>query len=777
MNDLAEPVRLRARTFKTSIATILATAVLLALVMAETLFAQLPAARLYSLFPSGGRRGEQVDVVIGGADLELVRELRFSHPGVTATPKTSQKEGDAEPKPIPNAFRVSIAADVPSGVYEARAVGAYGVSTSQAFVVGHRVETMEKEPNDKRELTQQIEIGQVVNGRCDRDGDLDFYHFHAKQGNRLLIQCEAERIDSHFRPIMTLYNSDGRILKVYREMTFDAMLDFVVPKDGNYVLEVRDLIYGRPRIGAPRGHHFYRLTVDRSPYIDFIFPPAGKRGSTGKYTVYGRNLPGSKPAEDVALDGRPLDRLEVEIALPNTAPANSSIEIFQRQRVGCMVAAPSASMEGVEYRLAGEGIAANPVFIGFATADVVIEHEPNDDPSRAQSLQVPCEVAGQFASVGDRDWFVFEAQKDQVFEIEVLSQRLGVAADAFLVLQQVKQSGDAVDLAEVDDRPLSGVAPGALKNNGRYAFNTNTDDPGYRFVAPADGTYRIMVRDMYHMTRGDPRFVYRLSIRREQPDFRLVSVSHYPEDLGPQNRNREPWPILLRRGGTERIDVLAFRWDGFAGDIAVSVEGLPTGVTCQKTIFRPGQTAASLVVQAADNVSDWNGPIRIVGTATINGSMRKRAAEPSSVVLLGRTARFEPHSRRSLATVLSVVNEVAPLLVTVGQGKTRDAKRGETIKAPVTVIRRGEFKGPVQLIPVVLPEKVSSKVVTIPAGQLTGEVEITIDKAALSGEHRVVFEAKVDVPYRRAGVASTTAAKTVPARLATTPLGIRVSAD
>ncbi len=54
-----------------------------------------------------------------------------------------------------------------------------------------------------REQVQAIDIGQVVNGRCNRDGDLDFYRFEAKHGERLLIKCAAERIDSHFRPIRT----------------------------------------------------------------------------------------------------------------------------------------------------------------------------------------------------------------------------------------------------------------------------------------------------------------------------------------------------------------------------------------------------------------------------------------------------------------------------------------------------------------------------------------------------------------------------------------------
>src|SRR5207253_10699392 len=36
----------------------------------------------------------------------------------------------------------------------------------------------------------------------------------------------------------------------------------------------------------------------------------------GKYLLYGRNLPGGTPAKDLAVDGKPLEQLKVEIELP-----------------------------------------------------------------------------------------------------------------------------------------------------------------------------------------------------------------------------------------------------------------------------------------------------------------------------------------------------------------------------------------------------------------------------------------------------------------------------
>jgi len=48
------------------------------------------------------------------------------------------------------------------------------------------------------------------------------------------------------------------------------------------------------------------------------------------------------------------------------------------------------------------------------------------------------------------------------------------------------------------------------------------------FRVEENGTYRIQVRDLFNISQADPRLVYRLSIRKETPDFRLVAVAQPP---------------------------------------------------------------------------------------------------------------------------------------------------------------------------------------------------------------------------------------------------------
>ena len=76
------------------------------------LSAQLPQARLLTVFPAGGQRGTAVDLTtISGVDLDELSALYFTHPGITAAPKTTMVDG--KPQPVPGQFTVTIAADVP----------------------------------------------------------------------------------------------------------------------------------------------------------------------------------------------------------------------------------------------------------------------------------------------------------------------------------------------------------------------------------------------------------------------------------------------------------------------------------------------------------------------------------------------------------------------------------------------------------------------------------------------------------------------------------------
>src|SRR5688572_13953444 len=178
-------------------------------IMVQSAQAQLPAARLSALSPPGGQQGQSFDLTIGGTDLDDVSKLHFSHPGITAVQKTTPPGPfDKAPLPVANQFTVSIAANVPIGMYEARAIGRYGISSPRAFSVGEVAEVIEKEPNQPTASAgplpfsavvaqaQEVPLECVINGVASNKDDLEFYKFTTKKGQRVIINCWAQRIDS-----------------------------------------------------------------------------------------------------------------------------------------------------------------------------------------------------------------------------------------------------------------------------------------------------------------------------------------------------------------------------------------------------------------------------------------------------------------------------------------------------------------------------------------------------------------------------------------------------
>ena len=260
----------------------------------------------------------------------------------------------------------------------------------------------------------------------------------------------------------------------------------------------------------------------------------------------------------------------------------------------------------------------NPVLIALTRSTPILEHEPNDTPQTAQEMPAPGEFVGQFQAPGDTDYIKFQAREGQVFYIEVYADRLGSQADPYLVVEQVERNAKGQEtvtrMTAVDDENAN-VAPAV--------FDTRSDDPSYRFQAPADGTYRILLRDRSFESRGDPRLVYRLSIRPEEPDFQLVVLPQYPK------RGTIPavsiWALGLRKGDSRDVQILVLRKDGFREPIEVRAEGLPKGVTCRGTALAANAKAGELIFTAAEDAPESSALIHVFGTAKLADPKGKSA--------------------------------------------------------------------------------------------------------------------------------------------------------
>jgi hypothetical protein len=689
---------------------------------------QLPAARLYSLFPPGGQQGVTLDLAITGVDLENASQLRFTHPGIVATQKAAEPGPFQKgPQPIPNQFSVAIAADVPPGVYEARAVGKFGISNPRLFSVGAAPEINETEPNNDLATANEVPLGTTVNGRSNSATDIDCFKFTATAGQRVLVDCWAERLDSRMDGTLAMYDAAGALLAQNRDTNGrDPLLDFSVPADGQYTVKLYDFTYG----GGD--DYVYRLSIGTAPYIDYVLPPSGPAGASSQFTLYGRNLPGGMPADGVTIDGRPLEKLVVDVALPADPR-----ELLPTS--GTLLKPSGADLQAIDYRLVTPQGTSNPVMIGVATAPIILEQEPNEAGPTSQKITVPCEYVGQFQRPGDQDSVIFQVEKGSAWWIEVLSERLGRSTDPHFVLQRVtindKGEESAADLLESDD-------PGV--NLGGLAFNTTTEDPVLQFTAPDNGTYRVILVDQFY--RGDPRKVYRLSIRQPAPEFQLVAVPHFP---AAPNTPLGVWTPLLRKGGTEMFDVLAYRRDGFGGEIQLSVEGLPEGVTASPATIGAGQNVTSLVLTAADTAAEWSGEIQIIGKARVGDAEMVRQARAGTAIWdAPQQASSQARAARGVMLAVSGL-ESAQFLVDAGQNQVWEICRAGTEQGPVKVTRRDGFAGAVALQPINPPPNVPVPALTVNPDQAEVPLAVQVPANAPLGTYTFYMIGTTQVAYRR----------------------------
>lgn len=689
------------------------------LLMGRGLAVELPVIRLDTILPSGGKAGSDVEVAITGADLDEAKELHFSNPGIIAEPKDKQH------------FVVKIAPNVPPGIYDARVGGLLGISNPRAFVVGDLPQSLKTAASSTPENAVELPVDSTIAGTATASA-ADYFKFTAKKGQRLLFECQAPELDSRLSPVLTVLDATGREMETSRRGGF---LDFTAPADGSFLLQLHDLAF------AGGGEYFYRLTLTTGPHVDFVFPPCGKPGAKAKFTLYGRNLPNGASANLTGNDGKPLEKLEVELDVPSMGDAH----------VDGLSNPAAAAVDGFSYRLPSPH-ASNPVFIGFTNESVVAEHEPNNTPGEAQKITPPCEVAGQFFPAGDTDFYTFDAKKGDVWWIEVISQRLGLPTDPFVVIQ--RESADAQE------------AYGADTNIGGVRFNTSSNDPAVRFEAKEDGVYRVKVCDLFGNSHSDPRNVYRLIIRKASPDFRLMTVAEPPPEKK-DDRKVEPYTALLRADGTTGIRVLAFRQDGFAGDIELHAEGLPAGVTCRPTTIPAGGNEGVVLLTIGEKPERWAGSIRVMGKAKVGDAELTHEARGGAVCWTVADATADavrPRLTRDIVLAVSAA-EPAPVSVAAAEDKRWEAAAGGKLEIPLKIKRRGEFKEALKLKAVGAPGLDAAKEIDVAANADTATATIDLAAAKVpAGEYTVHFQAQTKGKFRGKDV--TTTVYSAPLRIA-----------
>src|SRR5205814_239205 len=104
----------------------------------------------------------------------------------------------------------------------------------------------------------------------------------------------------------------------------DSLIDYTVPADGQYILQIHDLRY------QGGGDFTYRIKAGEIPYVDVIYPLGGKRGQEISLELVGRNL--DKPKMSMTLDG-PMGKRDVLQRNDDAMGADARIEMkFEKDK-------------------------------------------------------------------------------------------------------------------------------------------------------------------------------------------------------------------------------------------------------------------------------------------------------------------------------------------------------------------------------------------------------------------------------------------------------------
>jgi hypothetical protein len=696
----------------------------------------LPNPRLTTVNPPGGKVGSSFEVTFTGTDLELPESLVFSHPGITAKaiqpeapkedpkakddPKTKQPDMKDKPAPQVSKFTVTIAADVPVGNHDVRLVGKYGISNARSFAVGDLTEVQEKEPNNDVDQAQRVELNSTINGTIAQPTDVDYYVFAGKKGQRVLIHCMAASIDSKLTPEIKVVDKDNREIAAGRAAPLnDSMVDLTLPEDGDF--KVR-LVQFAHQLGGP--DLFYRLTITTGPWIDAVFPPMVEPGKETEVTVYGRNLPGGKSDPAVVVGDRTLESVKVKITPPKGSKAK------YRLQYGGNVLPTVATLDGFEYRIKNAVGMSNPFLITYAQAPVVLGQEHVGAAPTPQMVKVPCEIAGHINSRGGRDFYAFDAKKGDTYMIEVFSHRLGAPTDLYLTIKNATTKM-ATDLAVLDDTPES-LSPTQLVTSSR-------DPLPFKFVAPADGQYQLLLGNHLSTTQADVTHYYKVRITPEKPDFRLVVM---PADT------YRPDTCVLGQGGNQDLMVFVQREDGFKGEVAVTVEGLPPGVTYKPQFIGPSMKVGAIVLNAALDAKPWAGSITIKGSSVINGRKVEREARSASITWPVQPQSGIPTITRLERTLVLAVRDKAPYNLACEVDKFT-VLHGDKVTIPLKLTRHWpEFKQALQVIPIPqeLPAGVTFGPVTLAPGKDEAKLALNVPANVPPGRYTFVFKSFAPIP-------------------------------
>lgn len=623
--------------------------------------------QIQGTFPRGGQQGAAVKITIKGRNLQDTREIRF------VSPKLQAKVLSSNPYEV--SAVVTVAPDAEPGRHDLRLIAAHGSAISY-FDVSAFVERFETEPNDDQAHAEPLTFPALINGIL-KPADYDYFRFQASAGQILTFDVLATRNGANTDAALSLLDSAGEEL-VYSDDYYGFKDPHIVhrfEKAGTYFLRV----WGSSEAGCDTCD--YRLIAGDMPHVDLAMPAGGKRGTTVEVSLRGVNL--DKVSEVTLGDG------VARGTLLSKTPGEARVRLVIPK-----------NMQLGEYRLHIGGATLPVPFVVSAYNEITVA----DGSARSRKDPVPVSLPTVANGIIDRpraaDHFSFRVDEPKAVVLEAHAMQLGYLTDPLVAIYD-----DTGKRLAYQDDPTT--------NTGKEPANL---DPHLVFQLPKPGRYIAMVRDAQF--RGDPGFLYRLTMKEAEPDFSLRIIGT---------------DETLYRGRTATVLVRVRRLEGWSAPVEVWAENLPAGVHAKPVVAEPKNTPYTGTCGETHYLDGTNVEINLTVDRDAPLSLgqirfRGRGSFSGRVVERNALARYFKSRIRHIGDaeeneLRAVVADAPGVVLTVPQNLTLEKDNTAVFTAVITRLDEGQ-QAPLELSLEAAADGLTMEPLSVPLSSTRADIKL-----------------------------------------------------
>jgi hypothetical protein len=632
--------------------------------------------QISNIAPAGVQRGVPAEVTISGSNLagnpRLIAPFDFKDgPRLSGSSVSSWKT------------TLAVSPDTAVAVYPIRVQTDEGISNPFLLAVGQLPQVVEKEDNSFFESAQLIpDPPLVVEGEI-AGNDVDYFRFHGKKGQKIVVDAQCGRIGSGVDPSIRLTTAAAETRSYLASaddspgLLSDARLTAELPEDTDYVVEISDSRYQ----GTARPA--YRLLIGAVPMAEEIYPLGGRVGETVGLELRGGTLSGMKPA---AATLRPL----------------AGTDRFPPRITSAMLGVSPTGKLTLD-------VESLPALAASIYPEL---REPSDPAAPPVRAVAPVVFNGRINPAGDVDRFVLAVSPGEKLRIAVQASEFGSALDALLRIR----GNDDTMIANADDTNV----PLPVRK-GQQPQTMVLPDPSLELTVPGrTGQITLEIRDLEG--RGGAGFPYRIVVEPAGRDFELVL---------------DDSQVAVPRNGTATMGVTVRR-KGFDGPIGLAVTDPPAGLSVRGGEIAAGQTAGVLSLTAASDATFAPFPLNVIGRAAGGGTPIERRGFKELVFV--RQASFPINTLTQYGLVVAPGLSAPVRLET--PGTPIEVPRGLSATLPVKVVRTKGADGALSISAPSLPPGVTLADATLAKKATQGTVTVKAALQAALGTTALALQAK-----------------------------------